>query len=136
MGRRQYYFNLTNENLAVYNTSVALAQKELPALWALWIMTLITGICFTAVGVYILVKTRKVKDRNFFVFESTLLIVQAIAPIGLYWTFLEQGFIFGGLPYLQQQDLLCFANNQTLECQQLTADCDYVRFVRLIYHNI
>ena len=101
MGRRQYYFNLTSENLAVYNNSVALAQKELPALWTLWLMTLITGICFTAVGVYILVKTRKVKDRNFFVFESTLLLVQAIAPIGLYWTFLEQGFIFGGLPYLQ-----------------------------------
>lgn len=68
MGRLPYYFNMTNESLTSFNADVTLAQQKLPALWVLWITSLITGICFSAVGVYILVKAQRVADRNFFVF--------------------------------------------------------------------
>ena len=64
-------FNNVNET----NATIQLFNEELPNVQGIWICGLVTACVFTAIAIYMLLKSRKVERRSFFVASCCLSIV-------------------------------------------------------------
>jgi hypothetical protein len=69
---------LTQSDLELYLAAIQLAQQDEWQVLGMWITMTVVGVILVITATAIIYKSRKIKRRNFFIFTSCLIIMEAV----------------------------------------------------------